>query len=275
MKMTFGSRRGGSCLIVLIILALVGALILVVARLAAVEKEREEEKRAAETQPVEKTPRQLQHERIDEMLSDKAPELGIDPSKALVDGSIASMKRTRETCVKQRQAITMRLNTAQNEVERLSKELKALRQRQKQLEEEYRQHPDDQAVEDALADCLDQIGEAAETSDELQRGKKYELAKAKSDAKTLREYDECVKREIDALSRAIRRCESDGRVTATAVEFKELKNLLADAEGQKNAVAELRRNLDGEVMGVGAENTGIRMRKRERLEKYRRKQSQE
>ena len=66
--MSFGSRRGGSCLIVLIVLALVGALIFVIARLNAVEKERAEERRAAEAKPVEKTPEQLKRERINEML---------------------------------------------------------------------------------------------------------------------------------------------------------------------------------------------------------------
>ena len=79
----------------MIILALVGALILVIARLTAVEKEREDEKRAAEAKPVEKTPQQLQHERINEMLSDKAPDLGVDPSKALANGNLQSIRRVR------------------------------------------------------------------------------------------------------------------------------------------------------------------------------------
>ena len=64
-------------------------------------------------------------------------------------------------------------------------------------------------------------------------------------------------------------------MVATAVEFKDLKKSLEDAEGQKNTIVGLRANLDGEVMGVGAENAGIKQRKRERLEKYRRKQSLE
>ena len=275
MKMSFGSRRGVSCLIGLIFIALAGALVFVIARLNAVERERAAERRAAEAKPVEKTPEQLKRERINEILSAKAPDIGTDASKMLVDGSIASMKRTREACVRQLQMIAMRLSTAEDEVDRLSSELKALRRRQKELEEELRQNPNDARVEDALADCLDQIGEDAETSDEIQRGKKYELAKAKADAKSLREYEECVKREKEALSKAIRRCESDGRVVATAVEFKDLKKSLADAEGQKHAIIGLRSNLDAEVMGVGAENAGVRKRKRERLEKYRRKQSQE
>lgn len=275
MKHLFGSRRGGSCLIVLIGLALVGALVFVIARFNVAERERDEERRAKEAKPVEKSAEQLKRERINEMLSDKAPDLGTDASKMLVDGSIASLKKTREACVQQHQIIAIRLKTAENEVDRISRELKALRRRQKELEEELHQNPNDTTVEDALADCLDQIGEDAETSDEIQRGKKYELAKAKADAKSLREYEDCVKREEAALSRTIRRCESDGRVVATAVEFNDLKKSLADAEGQKNTIIGLRRNLDGDVMGVGAENAGIRQRKRERLEKYRRKQSQE
>ena len=75
----------------MIILALVGVLAIVIARLVAVEKEREDERRAAEARPVEKTPEQLRRERINEMLSDKAPDLGPDPSRALVNGSIKTV----------------------------------------------------------------------------------------------------------------------------------------------------------------------------------------
>ena len=116
MKHPLGSRRGGSCLIVLIILALVGVLAVVIARLNAVERECEEERRAKEAKPVEKSPEELKRERIDEMLSDKAPDLGPDPSKALVDGNIKTMKSVRDQTVRQQAAIKSRLKNAEESV---------------------------------------------------------------------------------------------------------------------------------------------------------------
>ena len=128
MNISYGSRRGGSCLIVLIVLALVGALIFVIARLNAVEKAREDERRAAESKPVEKTPEQLKRDRINEMLSDKAPDLGPDPSKALVDGNIKTMKSVHDQTIRQHATIKSRLKNAEEAFERLSGERKQLLQ---------------------------------------------------------------------------------------------------------------------------------------------------
>ena len=111
---------------VLIILALVGVLAIVIARLAAVEKEREAERRAAEPKSVEKTPEQLKRGRINEMLSDKAPDLGPDPSKALVDGNIKTMKSVRDQTIRQQATIKSRLKNAEESFERLRGERKQL-----------------------------------------------------------------------------------------------------------------------------------------------------
>ena len=267
MSASLSGRRGGSCLVVLIVVALVAVLVTVVMRMNALEREKAEREQAERQKAAVKSPEQLQRERINEALSDGAPDLGPDPTRQLVDGSVASMKRTRDACIRQQQVVSTRLSTAENEIQRISGELKTLQKRKEELLAEARQHPDDQEVIDALGDCLDEIGEGAEGEAEVQQGKKYELAKVKADAQTLREYAERLKQEVSSLSKAIRSCESDGRVVATATEFKELKTALADAAGQKAAIGSLRRNLDGEVMGVGAENAGVRNRKRERAQK--------
>ena len=262
--MTFRSRRGGSCLIVLIILALVGALILVVARLAALEKEREDEKRAAETKPAEKTPRQLQHERINEMLSDKAPDLGADPSKALVDGNIKTMKSVRDKTKQQYETIKSRLKSAEESLLRLRGERKQLEQRIAKLKDEFDRYPDDENVGDDLAQC-----------DEDLEKKEREILQAQADVKLLKDYDYRMEREVATLSDAIRRCEAEGRTIATAVEYEALKKDLETAHGASVAIDELRRNMDEKTMGVSTGVAGEKARKRERLEKYRRKQSQE
>ena len=119
-------RKGGSCLLVLVVLALVGALVVVVARLASVEREREEERRAAETKPVEKSPEELRRERINEILGDRAPALGVSPAKALADGSVKTIKRVREQTIAQHGTVKSRLKTAEESVERLRGERKQL-----------------------------------------------------------------------------------------------------------------------------------------------------
>ena len=264
MKTSIGSRRGGSCLVVLIILAIVGALILVIARLAAVEKERDDEKQAKETKQVEKTPQQLQRERIDGMLSDRAPDLGEDPSKALVDGNIKTMKNVRNKTKQQQAIVKSRLKNAEESCLRLRGERKQLEQKIAKLKDEFEQFPDDEKVGDDLAQC-----------DEDLEIKKREILQAEADIKLLKDYDYRMEREVATLSVAIRRCEADGRTIATASEYESLKKDLAQAHGASVEIGELRRNMDRTTMDVSAGVAGEKARKRERLEKYRRKQSQE
>ena len=199
MKSSFGSRRGGSCLVVLIILTLVGVLTLVLARLVAVEKEREEERRAAESKPVEKTPDQLKRDRINEMLSDKIPGLGPDPSKDLVDGNVKTMKSVRDQTIRQKATIKSRLKNAEESFERLRGERKQLERKLEQLKGEFNRFPDDEKVGDDLAQC-----------DEDLEGKKREILQVQADVKLLKDYDYRMEREVTALSTAIRRCETDG-----------------------------------------------------------------
>ena len=264
MKFLLGSRRGGSCLVVLIILALVGVLVIVIARLAAVEKEREDERRAAEFKPVEKTPEQLKRDRINEMLSDKAPDLGPDPSKALVDGNVKTMKSVRDQTIRQQATIKSRLKNAEESFERLRGERKQLERKLGKLKDEFNRFPDDEKVGDDLAQC-----------DEDLESKKREILQAQADVKLLKDYDYRMEREVATLSTAIRRCEADGRTIATASEYETLKKDLAAAHGASVEIGELRRNMDGKTMDVSAGVAGEKARKRERLEKYRRKQSQE
>ncbi len=264
MKMSFGNRRGGSCLVVLAVLALVGVLALVVARLVAVEKEREDEKRAAEAKPVEKTPQQLYRERIDEMLSGKAPDLGTDPSMALADGNISTMKSVRDRTKQQHAIIKSRLKNAEESFLRLRGERKQLEQKIARLKDEFERFPDDEKVGDDLAQC-----------DEDLENKQREIIQAQTDVKLLKDYDYRMEREVATLSAAIRRCEADGRTIATASEYEALKKDLAAAHGASVEIGELRRNMDGKAMDVSTGAAGERVRKRERLEKYRRKQTQD
>ena len=264
MNHPFGSRRGGSCLVVLIILALVGVLAVVIARLNAVEREREEERRAKEAKPVEKSPEQLKRERINEMLSDKAPDLGPDPSKALVDGNIKTMKSVRDQTVRQQATIKSRLKNAEESVERLRGERKQLERKLTKLKDEFNRFPDDEKVGDDLAQC-----------DEDLEGKKREILQAQADVKILKDYDYRMEREVATLSAAIRRCEADGRTIATASEYESLKKTLAAAHGASIEIGELRRNMDSKTMDVSTGVAGEKARKRERLEKYRRKAPQE
>lgn len=264
MKFSIGSRRGGSCLVVLIILALVGVLAIVIARLAAVEKEREEERRTAETKPVEKTPEQLKRDRVNEILSDKAPELGPDPSKALVDGNIKTIKSVRDQAIRQQATIKSRLKLAEESFERLRGERKQLERKLERLKDEFNRFPDEEKVGDDLAQC-----------DEDLEGKKREILQAQADVKLLRDYDYRMEREVATLSTAIRRCEADGRTIATASEYESLKKDLAAAYGASIEIGEARRNVDGKTMDVSTGVAGEKASKRERLEKYRRRQSQE
>lgn len=264
MKMTFGSRQGGSCLVVLVVFALVGALALVVARLTAVEQELEAEKRAAEMKPAEKTPQQLQRERINEMLSDKAPDLGPDPSKALVDGNLKTMKSVRDKTKLQHATIRSRLKNAEESFLRLRGERKQLERKLAKLKDEFDRFPDDEKVGDDLAQC-----------DEDLENKKREILQAQADVKLLKDYDYRMEREVATLSSAIRRCEADGRTIATASEYEALKKDLEAAHGASIGIGELRRSMDRKTMDVSTGVAGEKARKRERLEKYRRRQPQE
>ena len=251
-------RKGGSCLLVLIIVALIGILAVVIVRLATVEKEREDERRAAETKPVEKTPAELQRERINELLADKAPDLGVSPAKALADGSVKTMKRVREQTIAQHNAIKSRLKTAEESFERLRGERKQLEAKIVTLKDEYERFPDDEKVGDDLAQC-----------DEDLENKRREILQEQTNVKLLKDYDYRLSRETATLAAAIRKCESDGRTIATAVEYEALKKDLDEAHGASVAVEQIRRTLDGKTTDVSAGVAGEKAKKRERLEKYR------
>ena len=253
-----------SCLLFIIIIALAGALVIAMARLAAIEKEREEEKLAAEAKPAEKTPRQIQNERIDEMLSDKAPELGPNPAKALVDGNIMTMKSVREKAIQQQASIKSRLKNTEESYLRLRGEHKQLEQKISKLKDEFNKYPDDEKVGDDLAQC-----------DEDLEMKNHEILQAQADIKLLKDYDYRMEREVAVISAAIRRCETEGRTIATASEYEALKNDLAAAHGASIEIGELRRNMNRRTMDVSTGVTGEKARKRERLKKYLNNPSQE
>ena len=252
-------RKGGSCLWVLIIVALIGILAVVVVRLATIEKEREDEHRAAETKPVEKTPAELQRECIDELLADKAPDLGVNPAKALADGSVQTMKRVREQTVAQHNVIKSRLKAAEEAFERLRGERRQLETKIATLKDEYEHYPDDEKVGDDLAQC-----------DEDLETKRREILQEQANVKLLKDYDYRLTRETATLATAIRKCESDGRTIATAAEYDALKKELDEAHGASVAVEQIRRTFDGKTTDVSAGVAGEKAKKRERLEKYRR-----
>ena len=251
-------RKGGSCLLVLIILALVGALVAVVTRLSSVEREREDERRAAEAKPVEKSPEELQRERINEILGDRAPDLGVSPAKALADGSVKTMKRVREQTIAQHGTVKSRLKTAEESVERLRGERKQLEAKIATLKAEFERYPDDENVGDELAQC-----------DEDLENKKREILQEQANVKLLKDYDYRMTRETATLSSAIRKCEADGRTIATAVEYEALKKDLDEAHGASVAVEQIRRTLDTKTTDVSAGVAGEKARKRARLDKYR------
>ena len=260
MKFFLGSRRGGSCLVVLIILALVGALVVVIARPAAVEKAREDERRAAESKPIEKTPEQLKRDRINDMLSDKAPDLGPDPSKALVDGNIKTMKSVRDQAVRQQTTIKSRLKNAEESFERLRGERKQLERKLEKLVAEYNDSDYDKKVGRALARCLKDL-----------KAKSNAVVRAQADVKIFVIYDYKMEREVAALSETIRSCEADGRTIATAAEYESLKTDLAAAHGASVEIGELRRNAEGKNMQVSVEVEAEDASDRELLEGFRRK----
>ena len=264
MSASLSGRRGGSCLVVLIVVALVAVLVTVVMRMNALEREKAEREQAERQKAAVKSPEQLQRERINEALADVAPDLGPDPTKKLVDANLSTMKSVRDATVRQHATVKARLKAAEDDYERYRNERKALERKLEQLKAEFDRNPDDEAVGDELAQC-----------DEDLENKKREILQAQTDIKPLKDYDYKLEREVAALSSAIRRCEADGRTIATAVEFEDLKKDLAAAAGAKTAIGEMRRNQDSRIMGVGAEVSGEKARKRERLEKYRRKPSTE
>ena len=245
-------------MLVLIILALIGVLTVVAVRLMTVEKEREDERRAAEAKPVEKTPEELQRDRINEMLGDKAPDLGLSPAKALADGSVKTMKRVREQTIAQHNTIKSRLKTAEESFARLRGERKQLEAKIATLKKEYEQYPDDEKVGDDLAQC-----------DEDLENKKREILQEQANVKLLKDYDYRMTRETATLSSTIRKCEADGRTIATAVEYEALKKDLDEAHGASVAVEQIRRTLDTKTTDVSAGVAGEKAKKRARLDKYR------
>ena len=245
-------KRGGSCLLMLIILALIGILAAVIVRLVAVER------RVAEARPVEKSPEELNRERINEMLGGQAPDLGKNPAKALADGSVKTMKRVREQTIAQHNAIKSRLKTAEESVGRLRGERKHLEEKITKLKDEYERYPDEEKVGDDLAQC-----------DEDLENKKREILQEQVNVKLLKDYDYRLSRETATLAAAIRKCESDGRTIATAVEYEALKKDLDEAHGASVAVEQIRRTLDGKTTDVSVGVVGEKAKKRERLEKYR------
>ena len=251
-------RKGGSCLLSLVILALVGVLVVVVARLSLVERSREDERRAAESKPVEKSPEELQRERINEILGDRAPDLDISPAKALADGSVKTMKRVREQTISRHGTVRSRLKTAEESVARLRGERKQLEAKIATLKAEFELYPDDENVGDELAQC-----------DEDLENKKREILQEQANVKLLRDYDYRMTRETATLSSAIRKCEADGRTIATAVEYEALKKDLDEAHGASVAVEQIRRTLDVKTTDVSAGVAGEKARKRARLDKYR------
>ena len=262
MKLSFGNRRGGSCLVVLIILALVCALAIAVSRLKTVEREREDEKRAAEMKPVEKTPEQLKRDRIDEELSGTAPDLGSDPSPQLADGSIATLKSVRDKTVLQQAKVKLQLKTAEESLDRLRGERKQLEKKLAILKDEFKRFPDDEKVGDDLAQC-----------DEDLENKNMAFLQALADVRELKKADYRIERELALLVAAIRRCEADGRAIATAVELEDLKKDLFAAQGSVAEIGALRRNQDAKTMDMSTEASGEKIRKRERLQKYRKPKS--
>ncbi|MBP5509696.1 MAG: hypothetical protein J6Z49_02130 [Kiritimatiellae bacterium] len=263
MKLSFGNRRGGSCLVVLIILALVCALAIAVSRLNEVERVREDEKRAAEMKPVEKTPEQLKRERINEELSGTAPDLGSDPSPQLADGSLATLKSVRDKTVHQQAKVKLQLKTAEESLDRLRGERKQLEKRLAILKDEFERFPDDAKVGDDLAQC-----------DEDLENKNREILHAQTDVRLLKEADYRMEREVAMLAAAIRRCEAEGRAIATTVEYEALKKELIAAQGAAAEIGVLRRNLGTKTMDMATEAEGEKIRKRERLQKYRKPTSE-
>ena len=249
--------RGGSCLAVLAVVALVAIFASVALRRSSSENETAERERQAKA-AAEKTPEQLQRERFDEILTAQSPDLGEDPAKKLVDGNLATMKAVRDETVRQHAIVKARLKAAENDFERCRGELKTIERKLELLKDEFARHPDDEAVGDELAQC-----------DEDLENKRREFIQVQTDIKPLKDYDYKLGREIAALSSAIRRCEADGRTIATTVEFEELKEDLAAADGARAAMEELRRNQEARITDIGAEVSGEQARKRERLEKYR------
>lgn len=264
MNMHFGNGRGGSFLVVLIVLALVAALTTAVMHMNARERGQGEGGREGADQAAVQSPEELRRERVNETLRDAAPDLGPDPAKKLVDGNIATMKSVREESLRRRATVKSRLKAAEDGYERLRGERKTLERKIERLQAEFNRNPEDEAVGDELA-----------RSDEDLENRKREILQAEADVKVLRDYDYRLEREIAALSSAIGRAEAAGRAIATAAEYEDLKKDLAAAAGAGTAVEESRRNQDARIMGVGAEVSGEKARKRERLEKYRRKQTTE
>ena len=143
-------------------------------------------------------------------------------------------------------------------------ERKYLERRLGKLKDEFNRFPDDENVGDDLAQC-----------DEDLENKKREILQAQANVQLLKDHDFRMEREVATLSAAIRRCEADGRTLATASEYESLKKDLEAAQGAAAEIDELRRNMDGKTMDVSTGVAGEKAKRRERLEKYRRRPSEE
>lgn len=263
MKRLFDDRCGGSCLQVLIIIALIAILGVVVSRLMSAEKQLADNEQPKPVE-IEKTPEELRRDRINEELAGEAPDLGSDPSEALVDGHLMTMKSVREKTVQRQAVIKSRLKSAEETFDRLRGERKQLERKLERLKEEFDRFPDDDNVGDDLAQC-----------DEDLENKQSEILQAQADVNLLKDYDYRMGREVAVLSAAIRQCEMDRRTTITGSEYELLKKDLSEAHGAEIAVRQARRNHDGQTTEIAAGASGEKLRKRERLEKYRKPKPQE
>lgn len=260
--------RGLTCLLLLVIIIVVVILISAVIHLTvlyvnernenALREQAIEQQQQQEKQQPEKT------EETVESLLDKATDLGLDPSKELVDGKLSTMKEVRDKAVNQQATIKSRLKNAQASFERLRGERMQLERRLAQLTEEFNKYPDDEQVADELAQC-----------DEDLETKNREILQMQADIKLLKDYDYRMEQEVAVLSKAIRDGEAAGKTIFTSAEYEALKNDLGSAHGASSAINELRKNMDGKTMDVSTGVAGEKARKRERLEKYRKNDTQE
>ena len=252
MNVSFGSRRGESRLGGLIILALVGAVVYAVVRFAVGGRNADRPAAGADG----KTQQQLKRERINQILDAEAPDLGPDPSRALVDGNLKTMKAVRDQVADRQAVIRSRLANANDSLTRLKRENLDLQRRWKAAKEKLRSSPDDEKATIEFGEC-----------DEALEQNFSERLNAEADVKVLKDYEYGIAREKEMLSASIRRCEAEGRIIATATEYEELKNGLSKAHGAVSSIREMRRNVDGKNMDAAVRVSGERARLRERAAK--------
>ena len=252
MNVSFGSRRGESRLGGLIILAVVGVLAYGLVRFAV--SGRNEDRPVAGANG--KTQQQLKNERINQILDAEAPDLGPDPSRALVDGNLKTLKAVRDQVADQQAVIRSRLANANDSLTRLNREILDLERKWKAAKAKLRSSPNDEKAAIEFGEC-----------DENLEKKYSERLQAQADVKVLKDYEHGIAREKEVLSASIRRCEAEGRIIATATEFEELKKNLSKAHGAVSGINEMRRNVDGKNTDVAVRVSGEKARLRERAAK--------